>query len=156
MHVDLDETSVTTMGKVHSLLPFLMLFSFFFPANAISPFSSESFCSYTPFPEFCKYMLPINKSATIQDYGRLSLHHSLSMNDHLLSLVNDDLFNLRYALPESTIRALEDCQLLCSLNHDFILSAIQSIHSTNTLERLNCLKEHTLNYLIILSIKTTS
>ncbi|XP_016506115.1 pectinesterase-like [Nicotiana tabacum] len=124
------------MANVRSLLPVLMLFSFCFPANAISPLSSESFCSYTHFPEFCKYTLPINNSATIQDYGRLSLHHSLSMNDHLLSLVNGYLFNLRYALPESTIRALEDCQLLCSLNHDFILSAIQSIHSTNTLERL--------------------
>lgn len=117
-------------------LLFLTL-SFFFPIHASSPPSTpatpETICSYTSFPYFCRSTLPHNGSATIHDYGRSSIYHSLSMTNNFLSLVNGYL-RLRFAYSESTIRALQDCQILAGLSRDFLSNTIQSIGSTTTLQ----------------------
>lgn len=55
------------------------------------------------------------------------------MTNNFLSLVNSYL-RLRFAFPESTIRALQDCQTLASSSRDFLSNTIQSIDSTTTLQ----------------------
>ncbi|XP_027114739.1 pectinesterase [Coffea arabica] len=129
----------TMQSKTCIIFALLLLFSFFFTNHASSPpppsapSNPQTVCSYTPFPYFCRSTLPNNRSATIHDYCRYSVYHSLSMTNNFLSLVNRYL-RLRFAFTESTIRALQDCQTLASLSRDFLSNTIQSIGSTTTLQ----------------------
>ncbi|CDP17208.1 unnamed protein product [Coffea canephora] len=126
-------------SKTCIIFALLLIFSFVFTIHASSPpppstpSNPQTVCSYTPFPYFCRSTLPNNRSATIHDYGRYSVYHSLSMTNNFLSLVNRYL-RLRFAFTESTIRALQDCQTLASLSRDFLSNTIQSIGSTTTLQ----------------------
>ncbi|CAL5330152.1 unnamed protein product [Camellia sinensis] len=126
-------------------------------ANAYSstPTSPDTICDSTPFPFFCKSLLPNNQSSTIYDYGRFSIHHSLERTSNFLSLVNGFL-RLKYGLSQPTIRALEDCQFLIGLNIDFLSSTIQSIGSTNILQSSQAEDTHTLLSAIMTNHQTCS
>lgn len=111
------------------------IFSLFLILNFFNPSTSlptETICNYTPFPSFCKSILPPNNSASIQDHGRFSIQQSILTTENLLSLINGYL-ELRYTLPEYTIRALEDCLLLSNINTDFFANTLETIRSADTL-----------------------
>ncbi|KAF2315034.1 hypothetical protein GH714_037628 [Hevea brasiliensis] len=94
-----------------------------------SPVSAGSLCNSTPDPSYCKSLLP-NNASNVYDYGRFSVRKSLSQSRKFLNLVNKYLAR-RSSLSTSAIRALEDCQLLASLNMDFLLSSFQTVNSTS-------------------------
>lgn len=123
------------MGTMHATT---CIFSLFLILNFFSPSisaSKDTICNNTPFPNFCKSILPNNNSASIHDHGQFSVQQSISTTKKLLSLVNNYL-KLQQALPENIIRVLEDCQLLCNLNIDFLSTTLQTIGTKDTIERL--------------------
>lgn len=95
--------------------------------------SKETICQDTPYPNFCKSILPSNQSATIHDHSRISLQQSISTTKIFLSLINNYLKS-PVKLPAYTIRVLEDCQILENMNIDFLSDILQSIRSTNSLQ----------------------
>lgn len=126
---------------------FLLLFFSLSLADdfATSLFSStlDPICKFTPHPDFCKANLPGNKPGTVHDYGRYSVHQSLSVARKFQSLV-DHYRKLPSTSYLSTIRALEDCSLLAGMNVDSLSHASNTINSTNTLHSLQADDLHTL------------
>ncbi|CAI9103457.1 OLC1v1001938C6 [Oldenlandia corymbosa var. corymbosa] len=120
------------------------------------PITPATICSYTPFPSFCRSTIPAdNKSATIHDYGRYSVQHSLKMTNKFLSLVNRYLRQRRrFGFPQSTVLALQDCQSLASLTRDFLSNAIRSIGSMATLPTTQTDSTQTLLSAAITNIQT--
>ncbi|OMP03257.1 Pectinesterase, catalytic [Corchorus olitorius] len=90
--------------------------------------NSDSICNLTPHPDFCKSILPSDKSITKFDFGRICLRQSLS---NAYSLLGSVKYFLR--LPStsylSTIRALEDCKFLAELNVDFLSYTLRNINA---------------------------
>ncbi|KAI4326443.1 hypothetical protein MLD38_031758, partial [Melastoma candidum] len=99
------------------------------PASLVSA-GVTSACKTTPDPSFCKSSLPSNGTADVHYYGRYSLKKSLSQAQKFLSLVNRYLS--RGSLTPSAIGALRDCQLLASLNLDYLLNSFQALNNNAT------------------------
>ncbi|GFZ07181.1 plant invertase/pectin methylesterase inhibitor superfamily [Actinidia rufa] len=118
-------------------------------------YSPEGICNSTPFPSFCKSLLPNNNSATVYDYGRFSIHRSLATTQNFLSLI-DGYLKLKNTLPQTTVRALEDCQFLIGLNLDFLSNTIRTIDSTSTLQSSKADDMHTLLSAILTNQQTCS
>ncbi|KAL1833488.1 hypothetical protein ACET3Z_003139 [Daucus carota] len=74
-----------------------------------------------------------NNFGSIQEYGRFILKQSISSTQNVLSIVEGYL-ELRIGLQEYTIHALEDCQLLTSLNIDFFVKTLETVNTTNTID----------------------
>jgi len=96
---------------------------------AFSSFS-DSTCNTTPYPAFCKTTLPPQYLST-HDQCRFVLHQCLSTTKTIVSLISSYLTN-HYAIPASTLHALEDCFNLSELNIDFLSSVLQATESTVT------------------------
>lgn len=132
------------------LIVSLFLLLFFSPSLADDDFVTSLFsstldpiCEFTPHPDFCKANLPRDKPGTIHDYGRYSVHQSLSEARKFQSLV-DRYRKLPSTTYLSTIRALEDCSLLAGMNIDYLSHASNTINSTHTLHSLQADDLHTL------------
>ncbi|KAF5739883.1 pectinesterase/pectinesterase inhibitor 41-like [Tripterygium wilfordii] len=105
--------------------------------------SPETLCDYTLYPSFCKSILPYDFPGTIFDYGRISIHQSLSAARDFLSLINWYLKSSS-TLSVSTTRALHYCQLLAGFNQDFLSKILDSVNYTNSLHSSQAEDLHTL------------
>ncbi|XP_072996830.1 pectinesterase [Typha latifolia] len=116
----------------------LLLFCtlFFTPTLSDTPPSSPvppaTACNATLDPTFCKSVLPPRGSQNLYFYGRFSLAKSLANAGKFLTLVNRYLAR-RSTLSPAAVAALQDCQLLSSLNIDFLTSTSAALNSTTTL-----------------------
>ncbi|XP_059625645.1 probable pectinesterase/pectinesterase inhibitor 7 [Cornus florida] len=97
-----------------------------------NPISSGTICQSTPYPAFCKSMLPNNNSANVYDYGRFSVRKSISSARFFLSLI-ERILSRPSSLTNGVIQALNDCQFLAALNIDFLLSSFQTVDTTSTI-----------------------
>ncbi|PSR85978.1 Pectinesterase [Actinidia chinensis var. chinensis] len=98
-------------------------------SSAAAP-PSNPVCAYTPYPSFCRSVLPdTNSSANVYDYGRLSVLKSLSSASTFLSLI-DNYLRIFPSLTHTGVAALEDCRFLASLNMDFLLTSFQTVNSS--------------------------
>ncbi|CAL9782495.1 unnamed protein product [Musa acuminata subsp. burmannicoides] len=129
------------MAFSHTGVLFLLLLSFLLlllgnPASSDAPPSApvdpSTACNSTLDPKFCKTVLPRRGSDNLYDYGRFSLAKSLSNAGRFLNLVNRYLAG-RSTLSSTAILALQDCQLLSSLNIDFLTSAGATLNYTDNL-----------------------
>ncbi|GLT79025.1 hypothetical protein SLA2020_505370 [Shorea laevis] len=121
-------------SKQSTLLRTISVFMFILSFLATSSsLSLDLICDSTPYPSFCKSHVFLDKNQTMLDYCRISLNQSLSSAQNLLSLVEYYL-NLSSTSSLSATRALEDCQLLASLNIDFLSNTLQSINSQDNLD----------------------
>ncbi|XP_057461989.1 probable pectinesterase/pectinesterase inhibitor 7 [Actinidia eriantha] len=99
------------------------------PSSAVSP-PSNLVCAYTPYPFFCRSVLPdTNSSANVYDYGRLSVRKSLSSARKFLSLI-DKYLRKSSSLTPTAVAALQDCRFLAALNMDFLLTSFQTVNSS--------------------------
>ncbi|THG14627.1 probable pectinesterase/pectinesterase inhibitor 7 [Camellia sinensis] len=99
------------------------------PAN---PISTGTACKDTLYPAFCRSVLPTNNnSANVYDYGRISVHKSLSSAHKFISLIDNYLHHSSFLTP-SAIAALQDCRFLASLNLDFLLSSFQTVNTNSS------------------------
>ncbi|XP_074354239.1 putative pectinesterase/pectinesterase inhibitor 20 [Apium graveolens] len=114
--------------------------------------SKDTICNDTPFPSFCKSILPSNDSFSIYDHGRFSINQSISSAKSLMSLVQGFLDHQDFASSENMIHALEDCTLLESLNVDYLSKTLETIRTTNALASL----EDEDNLLTLLSATLTN
>ncbi|KAJ7973317.1 Pectinesterase [Quillaja saponaria] len=112
-----------------SCITFLLIL-FSTPASPAT--SPDSICSLTSYPSFCKTNLPPNGTGNIYDFGLSFINKSLSSSMEVHSLILG-YHQSQSSLSESTILALEDCQLLCELSEDFLFKTLQTINSTNSL-----------------------
>ncbi|KAK6941019.1 Pectinesterase inhibitor domain [Dillenia turbinata] len=123
----------TTRSKL--IFPILVLIFFEFSASLaeLSPdilISPETACSLTRYPDYCKSMLPSNSRATMYDYGRFCIDHSISLSRKFLSLINSHLqHSSKLSNPE--IQALTDCQFLAELNIDFLITSSNATSNVN-------------------------
>ncbi|EEF49912.1 pectinesterase [Ricinus communis] len=126
-------------AKLSLLSTISLLFMLFFSLSlAISlPIfkTPETLCNSTPYPIFCKSSLPYNQPGTIHDYAKISISQSLTNSRKFLSLVQYYL-RLPSTSYQSTIRALEDCQLLAQLNIESLSYALENINSDDDLQSL--------------------
>ncbi|MQM17751.1 hypothetical protein Taro_050729 [Colocasia esculenta] len=97
-----------------------------------APTAPGTACSATPYPTFCRSVLPPGGSSNLYDYGRFSVARSLS-NARKFSKLIDRYLARRSTLSTTAVRALEDCQLLSGLNIDFLTSAGAALNATNSL-----------------------
>ncbi|PIN04428.1 Pectinesterase [Handroanthus impetiginosus] len=98
------------------------------PSNPVPP---STVCKSTPYPSFCNNILPSNTSSSnIYDYGRFSIHKSLSSAQKFLSLIEKYLGKSK-TLTITAIRALEDCKFLAQSNIDYLISSSQIITRTS-------------------------
>ncbi|KAL1802265.1 hypothetical protein ACET3Z_030912 [Daucus carota] len=121
-----------------ALLSMFIILSLF---TSFTTASRETTCNNTPFPKFCKSVIP--ESDNIHNHGRFSIRSSISTTNNFLSLVNRYL-NSRNTLPEKTVLALENCQFLAKLNLDFFSKALESIRSSDSIESSKAYDMHTL------------
>ncbi|KAI7757130.1 hypothetical protein M8C21_029483 [Ambrosia artemisiifolia] len=121
--------STTTTTTFFSLLILLT----YAATTAISqPPPSSTICQSTPYPSFCQTTLPIsNSSATIYDYGRLSIRKSISTASKFANLI-DKYLSISSGLTTGTIRALQDCQYLAKTNLEYLSTAFATINTTQT------------------------
>lgn len=117
------------MHLTTSIASLILILHFICPSTSAS---KATICQNTPYPNFCNSILPSNQSASIYDHGRFSLQQSILTTNIFLSLINSYLKT--NTLPEYTIRALEDCQVLENTNIDFLSDVLQTIRSTNSLQ----------------------
>ncbi|KAL6968545.1 pectinesterase [Sarracenia purpurea var. burkii] len=94
-----------------------------------NPASAGEICSYTPYPSFCKSVLPNNNSANVYDYGLLSVGKSLSSASKFLSLIDKFLLQPSTLTP-GAIAALQDCRFLAALNLDFLSSISRAVNAS--------------------------
>ncbi|XP_057964789.1 probable pectinesterase/pectinesterase inhibitor 41 [Malania oleifera] len=94
-----------------------------------SPISREAICKSTPYPSFCRTVLPHNDSANVYDFGRYSVRRSLATARKFLREVNNYLRH-RSSLSITAVRALEDCRFLAELNIDFLSSSFRTVTTT--------------------------
>ncbi|KAG2402353.1 pectinesterase/pectinesterase inhibitor [Vigna angularis] len=113
-----------------TLYTLVFLFILFVSSSHVAFSFSDSKCNTTPYPAFCKTTLPPQYLST-HDQCRFLLHQSLSTTKTLAALLSSYLSN-NYAIPSSTLHALQDCFNLSQLNIDFFSNVLQAIHSTVT------------------------
>ncbi|KAK7356112.1 hypothetical protein VNO80_15378 [Phaseolus coccineus] len=103
-----------------------------FHSSSLLAFSSFSHttCNNTPYPAFCKTTLPPQYLST-HDQCRFLLQQCLSTTKTIAALISSYLTN-HYAIPPSTVHALEDCFNLSELNIDFLSNVLQAIQNTVT------------------------
>nr|KYP74388.1 putative pectinesterase/pectinesterase inhibitor 41 [Cajanus cajan] len=106
---------------------YALLFLFFSSSHV----SSESTCDATPYPEFCKTILP-HQYVSTHDRCRFFLQQSLSTTKTISELVSSYLTN-QHTIPYSTVHALEDCLNHAELNTDFLSNVLQTIENTVTM-----------------------
>ncbi|KAE8693731.1 putative pectinesterase/pectinesterase inhibitor 41 [Hibiscus syriacus] len=97
------------------------------PSDHVSP---ATICTSTPHPSYCRSILP-DRTANVYDYGRFSIHKSLSQSRKFLDLVEQYRNKYRSSLSISAVRALEDCRFLAGLNEDFLLSSSRTVNATS-------------------------
>ncbi|KAG7967254.1 hypothetical protein I3843_08G090600 [Carya illinoinensis] len=95
------------------------------PTVAVSP---ESICKSTQDPSYCKSVLP-NRNASVFDYGRSVILKSL-LQARKFSNTVDTYLQSRSSLSVTTVRALEDCQLLAGLNVDCLQASYETVNKT--------------------------
>lgn len=96
-----------------------------------NPASVSSICSSTPYPSFCRSVLPNgNSTANVYDYGRFSFRRSLSSARKFLSLIDKYLQHSK-DLTVTAIGALEDCKFLAGLNMDFLNLSFKTVNGTS-------------------------
>ncbi|GFQ04116.1 probable pectinesterase/pectinesterase inhibitor 7 [Phtheirospermum japonicum] len=97
----------------------------------LTPTSPSNVCKWTPYPSFCNTILPPNNSSSnIYDYGRFSIHKSLSTAQKFLNLIERYLQRSE-TLTITAVRALEDCKFLAQCNIDNLISSFQIIDRTS-------------------------
>ncbi|KAL5783855.1 hypothetical protein ACOSP7_008884 [Xanthoceras sorbifolium] len=116
-------------------LPICLLLMLFFSPLSLALISPQLVCNWTPFPALCTSILAqANPAAgTLHDYGRFCMHQSLLDAIQSLSLIEHYL-QLPSTSYLTTIRALEDCRSLVSLNIDFLSQSLATINSTDSLD----------------------
>lgn len=120
--------------------------------------SPKTICNATPFPSTCLSTLP-NRKSNVFDFGRFAFKNSLSQSLNLFNLVTKQLQGSSSGsfLPLPTIRALQDCQSLASLNQDFLSTNFQTVNSTSkTLPVLEAANVQTQISAILTNLKTCS
>ncbi|KAF3447229.1 hypothetical protein FNV43_RR12409 [Rhamnella rubrinervis] len=119
-------------------ISFLVLFPLFcspisnaadIPPELTTPESPETICKSTPFPSSCISILPKAKS-NVYDFGRFSIRQSQSQSQKFLNLIEKQLQRAS-TLSLPTIRALQDCQYLVSLNLDFLSTCTATVSKTS-------------------------
>lgn len=96
-----------------------------------NPTSISNVCRSTPYPSFCRSVLPNdNSTANVYDYGRFSVRRSLSSARKFLSLIEKYLRRSK-DLTITAVRALEDCKFLAGLNMDFLNSSFKTVNGTS-------------------------
>ncbi|KAJ0699334.1 putative pectinesterase [Helianthus annuus] len=119
--------STTTIFSILILLTYAAT-----TATSQPPSSSSTVCQSTPYPSFCQTTLPINNSsATIYDYGRLSIRKSITAASKFANSIDKYLSNSP-GLTTGTIRALQDCQYLAKLNIEYLSNAFATVNTTQT------------------------
>lgn len=118
-------------------VPFLILLSLLSLTSVVlsdpaTPVPPSTACNSTVDPTFCRSVLPPSGSRNLYTYGRFSITKSLSNANKFLALVNKYL-SRSSSLSPAAVSALADCQLLSTLNIDFLNSAAGTLSSTNTL-----------------------
>ncbi|XP_060174247.1 probable pectinesterase/pectinesterase inhibitor 41 [Lycium barbarum] len=101
----------------------------------INPDSPSTICKSTPHPKFCKSMLPTTENVTsnnVYDYGRFSVHKSLSTTHKFISDIQKYLRKSK-KLTIPAIRALEDCQFLADLNIDYLSTTFKTVNETSNI-----------------------
>ncbi|PON52542.1 Pectinesterase inhibitor domain containing protein [Trema orientale] len=119
---------------------------------------SQTICNTTPYPFDCISSLPRHQSGTVRDFCRFFLQKSLSTTKHFLSLLDSYLKRQhpgsRPALPEPTIRAIQDCHLLAELSLDTLSKTYQTINFTNTLNSFETEEFQTLLSAVLTNTQT--
>lgn len=110
-------------------IPFFITLPFFASLSCADGNSVSAICMSTPYPSYCKSMLP-NQTTNVYGYGRFSIQSSLLQSRIFLSKV-DRYLQSQSSLSTTTIRALEDCGLLTELNIDFLSSSIEDVNKTS-------------------------
>ncbi|KAG6652093.1 probable pectinesterase/pectinesterase inhibitor 20 [Carya illinoinensis] len=117
---------------------FVILLPFFFaslsyaaesnnnPNKTVSP---GSICVHTPYPSFCKSLLP-NGTSNVYGYGRFSIQKSLSQSSTFFNLLEKYL-QRGSSLSTTTVSALQDCRFLTGLNMDFLSGSIENVNRTS-------------------------
>lgn len=124
-----------TTGVMHFITCLVSLFLMLSVPSCLVSASTETICNDTPFPSFCKSILPSNDSFSIHDHGRFSINQSISSAKTSMSLVQGALDH-QDSMSENVIHALEDCTLLQGLNIDFLSRTLEAIRSTDALASL--------------------
>ncbi|XP_042511199.1 probable pectinesterase/pectinesterase inhibitor 41 [Macadamia integrifolia] len=114
--------------------------------------SRDSICKSTPYPYYCRSVLPSNDSSNVYDYSRFSVSKSLSSARKFLRLVNKYLKEKNLSI--MAVRALEDCRLLAELNIDFLLNTSETVNSTRILPTLQAQDVQTLLSAILTNQQT--
>ncbi|KAF5462457.1 hypothetical protein F2P56_018462 [Juglans regia] len=91
--------------------------------------SPETICKSTQDPSYCKSVLP-NRNASVFDYGRSVILKSL-LQARKFSNTVDTYLQRRSSLSVTTVRALEDCQLLAGLNVDCLQASYETVNKTS-------------------------
>ncbi|KAG5598264.1 hypothetical protein H5410_029634 [Solanum commersonii] len=136
--------------KFFVMAHFMIFFLFlsFFQSSANDDNSPSIICKNTPFPNFCKSMLPTTGNySNVYDYGRFSIQKSLSTVHKFISIVQKYLRRSKN-LTIPTIGAFKDCYVLADLNKDYLsttfktdLQTLLSAILTNTQTCLDGLQE---------------
>ncbi|XP_018824929.2 probable pectinesterase/pectinesterase inhibitor 20 [Juglans regia] len=112
------------------LIPFFTFISFADISHLTTLVPPETICKSTLYSSYCKSVLP-NQTANVFDYGRFAILKSL-LQSRIFSSVVNNYVQYRYPfLSKTTIRALEDCQLLASLNVDYLKKSYETINTTS-------------------------
>uniref|UniRef100_A0A3Q7HJY7 Pectinesterase n=1 Tax=Solanum lycopersicum TaxID=4081 RepID=A0A3Q7HJY7_SOLLC len=107
------------------------LFLSFSQSSANDDNSPSIICKNTHFPNFCKSILPTTGNySNIYDYGRYSVHKSLSNVRKFISIVQKYLRRSKN-LSISTIHALQDCYFLADLNKDYLSTTFKTVNKTS-------------------------
>ncbi|KAG9459451.1 hypothetical protein H6P81_003959 [Aristolochia fimbriata] len=153
--------SMLSSSDLHVLSVLIVLFLFsslsaptiadVLPSVPVTPGAA---CNSTPYPGFCKSILPNTPSANLFDYGRLSIKRSLSMTKKF-SLLVDQYLRRRASYSVATVRALEDCRLLTDLNMDYLSTTFGTLNSsTSTLVAVEADEVQTLLSAIVTNQQT--
>ncbi|XXG80570.1 hypothetical protein AAC387_Pa09g1406 [Persea americana] len=113
-----------------STILFLFLFLFMSPSLADTSITPATACISTPDPTYCKSVLSSDGQTTLQNHGLFSIKQSLNYARKFAALV-DSYLEHGSSFSQSTIRALEDCQLLSSLTADHLSNSINLLNSTD-------------------------
>ncbi|KAK1583414.1 hypothetical protein Q3G72_023604 [Acer saccharum] len=116
-------------SKLSSTIPTCLLLIFFFSPSLAIIDTPQLVCNLTPFPLMCTSILSQAKPGTLHDYGRFCMHQSLLDAIQSLSLIEHYL-QLPSTSYLTTIRALEDCRSLASLNIDFLTQTFSAVNSS--------------------------
>ncbi|KAK6941024.1 Pectinesterase, catalytic [Dillenia turbinata] len=147
----------TSSNISFSILVLLIFLQFYASPADISPhtpISPDTPCDLTLYPDYCKSILFVHGHGTMYDYGRFSIHRSISSSQKFLSSINTHL-QKSSNLSVSVIRALMDCQFLAELNIDFLLTTSNVTNDVGeTLPTLQADDIHTLLSAILTNLQT--